>query len=110
MLFISVEDFFAQVKALPSLTREGERDLAARMAAGDTAAREELVRGYLPMVAACLRRAPSSVQTLDTVYACIATLEQGVDRFRFEQTGETFAHHLSWRLRQCITRCVARRP
>ena len=40
MLFISVEDFLAQVRAIPRLTREEEKALARRMLCGDEAARE----------------------------------------------------------------------
>ena len=110
MLFISAEDFFGKVKAIPPLTREEERALAARKDSGDEAARRRLVEGYLPFVAAVIRRAPQAEQTLDTVYACVVALEKGVDGFNFAQDSETFAHHLSWRLRQCITRCIADRP
>lgn len=109
MLFINMEDFYAQVGAIPRLTRAEERELAQRMAQGDTAAREALIRGYLPMVAGYIRRWPREEQTLHTVYLCIASLEQGVDQFNFLQDGEAFAHHLSWRLRQCLTRCIAER-
>lgn len=109
MLFISAEDFFSKVKDIPPLTREEERALAARKDGGDPAARQRLVEGYLPFVAAVIRRAPQALHTLDTVYTCIHSLEQGVDSFRFAQDSETFAHHLSWRMRQCITRLIAER-
>ena len=109
MLFVNVEDFLNQAKNIPPLSREEERELGQQKAAGDSTARETLVRYHLPMVAACVRRAPQEIRTLHTVYACIASLEQGVDGFNFLQDGETFTHHLSWRLRQCLTRCIAER-
>ena len=107
MLFVSVEDFFKQTEEIPRLTNGEERALAAQMRAGDRSAREALVRQYLPFAAAQVRRAPATVRTLHTVYACIAEVEKGGDGFDFSQNGETFVHHLSWRLRQCITRCIA---
>ena len=107
MLFISVEDFFTQASAIPRLSRDEEKDLAQRMAAGDQAAREALVRGYLPMAAGRIRWAPREIHTLRTVYACIAAVEKSVDRFNFQQDSEPFVHHLGWALRQCITRCIA---
>ena len=110
MLFVSVEDFFNQVRALPRLSREEEIVFAQQMAQGDRPAREALVRGYLHMAAAYVHRAPENIRTLSTAYACVAAVEKGVDSFNFLQEGETFAHHLSWRLRQCITRCIAERP
>lgn len=109
MLFVTAEDFFAQAGEMPPLTRQEERALAARKDAGDPAARQRLVEGYLPMVAAVMRRWPRDLQTLDTVYACLHTLEQGVEGFDFAQDSETFAHHLSWRLRQCLARQIATR-
>lgn len=109
MLFISVEDFLAQVRAIPRLTREEEKALARRMLCGDETAREALVRSYLYMAAAYVRRAPKDVQSLRTAYACIDALEKAVDRFNFLQDSETFTHHLSWCLRQCITRCLVDR-
>ncbi|MBQ8768373.1 MAG: hypothetical protein IJZ15_01800 [Oscillospiraceae bacterium] len=109
MLFTGVEDFLTQAKAMPRLSRSEEKALARQMAAGDQAAREALIRSYLPLAAAHIRRAPREIRTLRTVYACIAAVEKGVDSFNFQQDGETFPHHLSWRLRQCITRCIADR-
>ena len=110
MLFISLEDFFNQASAIPRLTREEEKLLAQRMAEGDEAARETLVRSHFPYVAAVIRRAPGEIRTLRTVYACISEVEKGVNSFNFLQDSEPFIHHLSWRLRQCITRCIADRP
>ena len=109
MFFISVEDFLAKAGEKKRLSRQEEKELAVRMKAGDDAAREALVQSYFPFVAATIRRAPGEIRSLDTVYSCIDTLEKGVDTFDFLQEGETFAHHLSWRLRQCITRCLAER-
>ncbi len=110
MLFICVADFFRAAKAISLPTREEEKALARRMANGDNDARDALIRGYLPIVAAHVHRAPQEIRTLHTVYACIAALEKGVDQFNFLQDGETFLHHLCWRLRQCITRCLVDRP
>jgi len=109
MLFISVEDFFTQVSAAPSLSRDEVKALAQQMAAGDTAARDAIVRSYLPLAAAYVRRAPRRLRTLHTVYACVAALEKAVDRFNFFQDNDTFTHHAVWYLRQCITRCIADR-
>ncbi len=106
MLFISVEDFFERAKSATRLTREEEKQCAQAMAES-TEARERLICSYLPQVAACIKRAPQKIQTLQTVYTCIASLEKGVDSFNFLQDGESFSHHLSQRLRQCITRCIA---
>lgn len=106
MLFISVEDFLTQASGIPCLSRDAEKDLAQRMISGDRNAREMLVRSQLPLVAGYVRRAPQKIRTLRTVYVCIAATEKSVDSFNFLQDSETFVHHLSWRLRQCITGCL----
>ncbi len=109
MLFINAEDFFSRAAKYTRMTREEEKCCARNMAQGDTDARKKLIQSYYPQVAAQVRKAPKELQTLQTVYCCIASLEKGVDNFDFQQNGETFAHHLSWRLRQCIVRCIAER-
>ena len=109
MLYITVDDFYAKAGEMTRLTRQQERACAAAMAAGDADARRRLIQSYLPVVAAVVRRAPREIQTLQTVYACIHALETGVDSFNFLQDSESFIHHLSWRLRQCLTRCIADR-
>lgn len=110
MLFISVEDFFSKAGSIKRLDRETEKALAKQMLAGDTAARETLIQSYYFLASAFIRRAPRSIQTLNTVYTCLSELEKGVGSFNFLQDGETFSHHLSWRFRQCITRCLVGPP
>lgn len=108
MLFISAEDFFEQAKNYTRLTREEEKRLAQQMKQ-DADARTQLIRSYYPFVAAKILHAPKNLQTLKTVYACLASLEQAVDSFDFLQDRQPFLHHLSWRMRQCITRCLVYR-
>lgn len=108
MLFLSAQDFFTQAAAVPRLTREEEKQLAQAMPQ-DPAARDRLIRGYFPLVAGYIRRSPKYLRTLQTVYVCLAALEKDVDSFDFLHSNERFSHHLNWRLRQCITRCIADR-
>jgi DNA-directed RNA polymerase sigma subunit (sigma70/sigma32) len=109
MVFVSVEDFLKQASAISPLSRKEEKALGQEKAAGSKPARDTLIKHYLPHVAAAIKHAPKEIQTLNTVYTLIATLEKGVDDFNFSQEGETFSHHLSFRLRQCITRAIADR-
>lgn len=109
MLFISVDDFFQKVRGVARLSRTDEKDFALKMKEGNAEARQAIVNGYLPIVASYIRRSPKELQTLETIYSCIRSLEKGVDGFNFLQDSETFTHHLSWRLRQCITRCLVDR-
>ena len=106
MLFLTAEDFFAQAAQVPRLTREEEKQLAREMPQ-NPAARERLIRSYYPVVAAYIRRSPKWMHSLKTVYVCLDSLEKAVDSFPFLQDGEPFSHHLSWRMRQCITYCIA---
>lgn len=100
--------FFNQAGKAPRLTREEEKRLAREMTQ-NAAARDQLIRSYFPMVAAYIRRLPQELHTLHTVYVCLTSLEKGVDSFNFLQDSERFSHHLCWRLRQCLTRCLADR-
>ena len=109
MLFISVDDFFQKARDVICLSRNDEKKYALKMKEGDAEARQAIVNNYLPMVASYIRRSPKELQTLETIYSCIRSLEKGVDGFNFLQDSETFTHHLSWRLRQCITRCLVDR-
>ncbi len=109
MLFISVDDFFQKTRDVIRLSRSDEKEYALKMKEGDAEARQVIVNSYLPMVASYIRRSPKELQTLETIYSCIRSLEKGVDGFNFLQDSETFTHHLSWRLRQCITRCLVDR-
>lgn len=110
MYFISAEDFFNQVEAIAPLTREETKALGIRLTAGDGSAREQLIRGHLPFVAALIRRWPQEIQTLHTVYACINCLEKRIDCFDFSRQQTRFIDDLSKALRQCLTRCIAERP
>lgn len=109
MLFITVDDFFQKVHSTTRLSRNDEKNYALKMKEGDAEARQVIVNSYLPMVASYIRRSPKELQTLETIYSCVRSLEKGVDSFNFLQDNETFTHHLSWRLRQCITRCLVDR-
>ena len=100
MLYLTVEDFYEKAAACASLTRQEELECAKRMKEGDGDAREQLMESYLPMVAGHIRRARPEQQTLGMVLYCLRALESAMNSFDFFQEGETFAHRLSWHLRQ----------
>lgn len=106
MFFISAEDFFDKVAKISPLTREEEKALGLNK---NAVSREKLRDGYLPTVAAFVKRAPKEIQTLNTVYECISALEKAVDSFDFSQDRERFSHYLCARLRRCVTKCIANR-
>lgn len=104
MLFISVDDFYSKVSAIPAMNRQEEIECAAQMKAGDALARERLIQGYLPMVAGCIKRAPAHVQSLGLIMSCLQMLEKAVDSFDFLQDSESFSHRLNWVLRQTVVK------
>lgn len=109
MLFYTVEEFFRRAESVKPLTREEEKVLAAAMKNGDEAAKTRLIEGYLPFTAGVIRRQPPQRQTLRLVLRCCMLLEREVQKFNFLQEGETFAHRLSWGLRQAVTREIVER-
>lgn len=109
MLYISAEDFLKKTKSLAPLSREEERTLAVKMKAGDSAAREALIAGYLTHAAGHIRALPAQYHTLELVMRCCRALEKAVDSFDFLQDSETFTHRLSWALRQTVTAYIADR-
>lgn len=106
MLFINVEEFFRVAKDARRLTREEEKLYATKMMEGDTEAREILIYSYFYFVAAYIKRYAPKIQTLNSVYQFLDTLEKAVDQFDFLQDNYTFINHLSKLFRQCITRCL----
>lgn len=108
MIFINTEDFFDKVSQLPILNRQQELDYAAKMNNGDMKARERLIEGYLPMVAGHIKHQKPQLQTLGLIIYCLQALERAVDSFNFLQESETFAHRLSWYLRQATANYIVR--
>lgn len=104
MLYISVQDFFEKTAEILPLGREEERACAARMRQGDEAARERLIRAYLPLIASHIKHAPQYIQGLHLVMLCVKELDSAVDTFDFLQNSESFAHRFEWQLRQIIVR------
>lgn len=108
MIFISIGDFYEKVKSCRVLSRQEEIEYAKRMQNGDAAAREALLQSYMPMVAGHIRHAKPHVQTLGLVLYCMQALEKAVDSFNFLQDSESFAHRLSWALRQAVVNYIVR--
>lgn len=107
MIFISLNDFFEKASKCRRLNRQDEIECARQMKNGDVSARERLIESYLPMVAAHVKRISPHLQSFGMVIYCQQALEKAVQSSNFEQNGETFAHRLSWYLRQATTRYIA---
>lgn len=107
MIFISIEDFYDKAEKCIVLTRCEELDFAQRMKEGDGTARAKLIESYLPMTAHHVQRAKTDLQTLGLAIYCVNALEKAVDSFDFFQESETFAHRLSWHLRNATAKYIA---
>jgi len=107
MVYITIEDFYKRADSCKRLTREEEIECAMKMKAGDEAARQQLIEGYLPVVAGFIKRYAKDAGSLHLALCCEQMLEKQVDSFDFLQDGETFTHRLSWGLRQAITKYIA---
>ena len=95
MLFTCVEDFFQAASGKP-LQEEQELLLQKRISEGDEAARQELVAGCLPLIAARMRRRlPGHLQTLRAVYHYLQAIESAVAEFDFGKKERLFSEGLS---------------
>jgi len=109
MIYITIDDFYANAASCTKLTREEEIECAKLMKTGDIDARHRLIQSYLPMVAGYIRRQPIDMQTLGLALHCEQALAKAVDSFNFLQESETFTHRLSWCLRQTVTAYMVRK-
>lgn len=106
MIFISIDDFYEKVNHCKVLGRQEEIECACQMKNGDVLARERLIESYFPVVAAHIKRTAPHIQSLGLVCYCWQALEKAVDSFDFLQESATFVHHLSWHLRQAVTKYI----
>ena len=109
MLFISFEDFVNKACGLEKLTVEKAEKLYIAMKKGDESARKALIEGYLYLVKGHLLRLNPEMRTLRHVMECVSALEKAVDSFNFSTKSETFAHRLSFYLRNATTKYIAER-
>ena len=109
MLFLTPDDFFQKVAQFKPIDRQKELEYARQMLDGDPEARNAIIEGYLPHLAAVLRRAKPEYRTLRLILGYCAALEKAVDSFDFLQNSERFSHRLDWYLRQTFVRYIAER-
>ena len=107
LIYINKEDFFEKAAAARRISKDEERELSVRMAAGDAKAREIIIDGYLHFVASYIRRMLGDRATLEVVYCCLSALESAVDTFNFLQEGDTFGHQLGLKLKKAINGYIA---
>ena len=114
MLYTSAEDFYNKVATIKRLSREEEKKLALKMVnEGDENAQKALVVGYLPVLAAYLKRY-TRTPSLDMIYKGIEILETSIATFDFlydsSSPNVTFVHFLSDKVRRMMTGYIADKP
>ena len=109
MLYTSADEFFALAARSGKLSREEEKALGARLGEGDETAGQALVRGYLPLLAAYLKRY-TDTPSLHLIYLGVETLEEAVATFDFQAENPTFTRFLGDKVRRMMTRYVADSP
>jgi RNA polymerase primary sigma factor len=92
---------------VPLLTAEQERELAQRVAAGDQAAREHLIRANLRLVINIAQKyTRRGLPLLDLVQEGNIGLMRAVDKFD-PARGHRFSTYATWWIRQAVTRALA---
>ena len=103
-----VRMYLAEIGAIPLLTMEEEHSLAARIAKGDTAAKECLITSNLRLVVSIAKRyvGGSSMSLLDLIQEGNNGLIKAAEKFDHTK-GYKFSTYATWWIRQAITRAIA---
>ncbi len=110
MLYTCTEDFWRQAARARRLSREEEREYAARMQAGDVEAKRLLTESYLSVLGAYIKRWSSREPSLDIIYRGIAVLEDCIQSFDFQADNLSFTSFLGNNLRKMFVRYIADGP
>ena len=99
--------YLKEIGRVPLLTPERERELAQRMAEGDTAAKNELVEANLRLVVSIAKRyVGRGMFFLDLIQEGNLGLMKAVEKFDYTK-GYKFSTYATWWIRQAITRAIA---
>jgi RNA polymerase primary sigma factor len=101
-----IKIYMDEVKKNELLTAGEERDLGRRVAEGDQAAREKMVRANLRLVIKMAKRYMNrGLPFLDLIEEGNVGLIKAVDKFNFEK-GFRFSTYATWWIRQSIERAL----
>ena len=106
MIYTSAQSFFEYAENVKRLSREEELAYAIKMKAGDEEAKQAIVNGYLPILAAYLKRYTREA-SLEYIYRGIETLNEAVEKFDFQIENPTFTRFLQNEIRRMATRYIA---
>ena len=108
---ISIEDpvrmYLKEIGKVPLLSAEEEKELARRMAEGDSEARKKLAEANLRLVVSIAKRyVGRGMLFLDLIQEGNLGLIKAVEKFDY-QKGYKFSTYATWWIRQAITRAIA---
>lgn len=105
----SIQMYLREIGQYPLLVAQEERDLAKRIAQGDTEAKNLLARANLRLVVSIAKKyanRSSDLTLLDLIQEGNIGLFRAVDKFDFTK-GFKFSTYATWWIRQAITRALA---
>ena len=102
-----VKVYLKESGTVPLLSPDEEKDLAMRMADGDTYARDRLVEANLRLVVSIAKRyVGRGMHFLDLIQEGNLGLIKAVEKFDYTK-GFKFSTYATWWIRQAITRAIA---
>ena len=102
-----VKVYLKEIGTVPLLSPDEEKDLAMRMADGDTYARDRLVEANLRLVVSIAKRyVGRGMHFLDLIQEGNLGLIKAVEKFDYTK-GFKFSTYATWWIRQAITRAIA---
>lgn len=104
----SVKSYLKEIGGIPLLNWEEEKSLAARIEAGDEAAKEAMIKANLRLVVSVAKRyvRGSGMTFLDLVQEGNIGLIKAVEKFDYHR-GYKFSTYAMWWIKQAITRAIA---
>ena len=105
----SLKIYLGEIGEIPLLSAEEERNLLAKMAAGDNKARKRLVESNLRLVVNIAKRyyrSNCSLTLLDLIQEGNIGLEKAIDRFDLTRKTK-ISTYATWWIRQSVTRAWA---
>ncbi|MDR2832849.1 MAG: RNA polymerase sigma factor RpoD [Streptococcaceae bacterium] len=102
-----VRMYLKEIGRVPLLTGDQETQLALRIEAGDTIAKQELAEANLRLVVSIAKRyVGRGMQFLDLIQEGNMGLMKAVEKFDYRK-GFKFSTYATWWIRQAITRAIA---
>lgn len=103
----SVKMYLKDIGKVSLLSKDDEKELAQRMADGDTYAKDALINSNLRLVVSIAKRyVGRGMQFLDLIQEGNLGLMKAVEKFDYSK-GFKFSTYATWWIRQAITRSIA---